>query len=171
MSTNHTPNYNLCQWEATDQVLRSDFNQDNDKIDAALAGKIGKPELICIMEQTDTFMNNALFNLSSINWGDWAFVFLVSEAKFTQHGSSSTYALSFINPNPRYRYSLSGGSNPLRFVLFYTGYDANRNIFAISDSGASFFDGTYNVIDKIQLSHNNAGIPDGTPKLHIYGMK
>ena len=38
MSTNHTPNYNLCQWEATDQVLRSDFNQDNAKIDAALAG-------------------------------------------------------------------------------------------------------------------------------------
>lgn len=37
MSTNHTENYNLCQWEATDQVLRSDFNQDNAKIDAALA--------------------------------------------------------------------------------------------------------------------------------------
>ena len=37
MSTNHTTNYNLCQWEATDQVLRTDFNEDNAKIDAALA--------------------------------------------------------------------------------------------------------------------------------------
>ena len=37
MSTNHTANYDLCQWEATDQVLRTDFNQDNAKIDAALA--------------------------------------------------------------------------------------------------------------------------------------
>ena len=36
MSTNHTTNYNLCQWEATDQVLRTDFNEDNAKIDAAL---------------------------------------------------------------------------------------------------------------------------------------
>ena len=36
MSTNHTANYDLCQWEATDQVLRTDFNQDNAKIDAAL---------------------------------------------------------------------------------------------------------------------------------------
>ena len=36
MSTNHTTNYDLCQWEATDQVLRTDFNQDNAKIDAAL---------------------------------------------------------------------------------------------------------------------------------------
>ena len=39
MSTNHTTNYDLCQWEATDQVLRTDFNQDNAKIDAALAAK------------------------------------------------------------------------------------------------------------------------------------
>ena len=37
MSTNHTPNFNLCQWEADDKVLRSDFNADNQKIDAALA--------------------------------------------------------------------------------------------------------------------------------------
>ena len=36
MSTNHTPNFNLCQWEANDKVLRSDFNADNQKIDAAL---------------------------------------------------------------------------------------------------------------------------------------
>ena len=36
MSTNHTTNYDLCQWEATDQVLRTDFNKDNAKIDAAL---------------------------------------------------------------------------------------------------------------------------------------
>lgn len=37
MSTNHTANYDLCQWEATDQVLHTDFNEDNAKIEAALA--------------------------------------------------------------------------------------------------------------------------------------
>ena len=36
MSTNHTTNYNLNQWEATDKVLRTDFNEDNAKIDGAL---------------------------------------------------------------------------------------------------------------------------------------
>ena len=40
MSTNHTPNFNLCQWEATDKVLRSDFNEDNQKIDAALKAAV-----------------------------------------------------------------------------------------------------------------------------------
>ena len=36
MATNHTTNYQLNQWEATDQVLRTEFNADNAKLDAAL---------------------------------------------------------------------------------------------------------------------------------------
>ena len=36
MATNQTTNYQLNQWEPTDQVLRTDFNADNAKIDAAL---------------------------------------------------------------------------------------------------------------------------------------
>ena len=35
---NRTANYNLCQFEAGDQVQRTDFNEDNAKIDAALSG-------------------------------------------------------------------------------------------------------------------------------------
>ena len=38
MATNHTTNYQLCQWEAADQVLRADFNEDKQKIDAAMKG-------------------------------------------------------------------------------------------------------------------------------------
>ena len=40
MAANQTTNYQLNQWEATDQVLRTDFNADNAKVDAALAGKV-----------------------------------------------------------------------------------------------------------------------------------
>ena len=36
MASNQTENYGLNQWEATDQVVRTDFNSDNLKIDAAL---------------------------------------------------------------------------------------------------------------------------------------
>ena len=39
MATNQTTNYQLNQWEPTDQVLRTDFNADNAKLDAALANK------------------------------------------------------------------------------------------------------------------------------------
>ena len=33
---NKTSNYQLCQWDGTDRILRTDFNEDNAKIDAAL---------------------------------------------------------------------------------------------------------------------------------------
>ncbi len=36
MPTNHTEHYSLSQWEAEDKVLRTDFNEDNAKIDRAL---------------------------------------------------------------------------------------------------------------------------------------
>ena len=46
MATNHTTNYQLNQWEATDKVLRTDFNADNERIDAALAGLDGRTEAL-----------------------------------------------------------------------------------------------------------------------------
>ena len=36
MPTNHTPNYQLSQWERDDRILMEDFNADNAKIDAAI---------------------------------------------------------------------------------------------------------------------------------------
>ena len=39
MASNYTEHYGLCQWEATDAVQRVEFNADNAKVDAALAGK------------------------------------------------------------------------------------------------------------------------------------
>ena len=38
MASGKTENYGLNQWEATDQVVRTDFNADNAKIDSALQG-------------------------------------------------------------------------------------------------------------------------------------
>lgn len=36
MASNYTEHYGLCQWEATDQVRREEFNEDNAKVDTAL---------------------------------------------------------------------------------------------------------------------------------------
>ena len=38
MASNHTEHFSLNQWQADDQVLRTDFNEDNAKIDSALKG-------------------------------------------------------------------------------------------------------------------------------------
>lgn len=37
MASNYTEKYKLCQWEETDAVLRTDFNEDNAKLETALA--------------------------------------------------------------------------------------------------------------------------------------
>ena len=39
MASNYTSSYKLNQWAASDRVLRTEFNADNAKIDAALTGK------------------------------------------------------------------------------------------------------------------------------------
>ena len=70
MSTNHTANYDLCQWEATDQVLHTDFNQDNAKLDAAIGflseitGKCGNCQFIpqLMWAQINTVRNTQIFS-------------------------------------------------------------------------------------------------------------
>ena len=42
MASNYTENYGLCQWEATDNFVRTEFNQDNARIDAALKAADGR---------------------------------------------------------------------------------------------------------------------------------
>ena len=51
MASNYTEHYDLCQWEATDQVQRTDFNADNAKVDAALAGKAEQAALSALTER------------------------------------------------------------------------------------------------------------------------
>lgn len=36
MASNYTSNYGLCQWDPEDKVVRTDFNADNARIDAAI---------------------------------------------------------------------------------------------------------------------------------------
>ncbi len=42
MASNYTSNYSLCQWAASDKVLRTEFNADNAKIDAAIKAVDGR---------------------------------------------------------------------------------------------------------------------------------
>lgn len=50
MASSQTANYKLNQWAASDQFLRTEFNADNSKIDAALKAlntlSVGKAELV-----------------------------------------------------------------------------------------------------------------------------
>ena len=47
MATNYTTNYDLCQWEPTDPVIRTDFNADNAKLEAALSSLEKRVSMLC----------------------------------------------------------------------------------------------------------------------------
>jgi len=54
MASNYTSNYGLCQWAASDKVLRTEFNADNAKIDAALAAKASASTVDALAAKVDT---------------------------------------------------------------------------------------------------------------------
>ena len=53
MSTNYTQNYHLSQWSRSDKVLMEEFNADNAKIDAALAGKAEAASVTALSRRVD----------------------------------------------------------------------------------------------------------------------
>lgn len=62
MASNYTEHYGLCQWEATDQVLREEFNEDNVKVDEALQAFLQK---VTAVETAAAGFGNCQIYLSS----------------------------------------------------------------------------------------------------------
>ena len=68
----HTTSHELSQWAETDRILREDFNSDNAKIEAALAGMLGRSQIIKSISLTvDTKVD---LDLSDIDWNQWSAV-------------------------------------------------------------------------------------------------
>jgi len=76
MPSNFTPNYQLNQWEPDDRVLRTDFNADNAKIDAALGAldQRGRMEIISDYRSHGTVTGGSGFAAPNIDWNDWEYV-------------------------------------------------------------------------------------------------
>ena len=71
MSTNHTTNYGLCQWLATDQVQRTDFNADNAKIDAALADLENNKAALTDLEPLESSIQQITADLTKLTFGTY----------------------------------------------------------------------------------------------------
>ena len=108
MASNQTSNYGLNQWEATDQVLRTDFNQDNAKLDAALKamadgaaaeaaartaadqeleGRIGLQSIKSVTLGADGTVLEV--DLSDIDWSQWKTVYICLDVQGNGYYCSS----------------------------------------------------------------------------------
>ena len=69
-----TTNYQLNQWEKTDRILMDDFNADNQKIEAALLGKV---PMTLLYDETLTDKNVRIdLDAAGQHWEKYAFVLL-----------------------------------------------------------------------------------------------
>lgn len=128
MATNQTTNYQLNQWEPTDQVLRTDFNADNAQIDAVLENKADTDEL--------EILSNAVNSLE----GKGALL----EAAIAQCGNCNIYTTSYVgtgvygNDEPN---SLTFPRTPLIVFIGDCGNDG-RFFYAIQGMTKTFTQAT-----------------------------
>ena len=162
MATNHTTHYDLNQWQATDQVLRTDFNADNVRLEAALAALEGS-KLGHIQTIRSTALESASYHidldLTGINWSKWAFV-----GSF--FGRNTTLASG--NNSPSLSCELAAGASnsvPFRlvppapfFVLFFPQHNSGSLVEGIyiskSGSGPFFLTCTYEELDTMTVRYN-----------------
>lgn len=81
MASNYTEHYGLCQWEATDQVLREEFNQDNAKV-----------------EETLETQANILTKLSEKNLALETAISNVGNCRIRVHTRTGTGKYDYLNP-------------------------------------------------------------------------
>lgn len=83
MASNYTEHFDLCQWEATDQVLREEFNQDHLKVDTAL----GDLKASVVQTAVGSYLGNGQYGSSNPNQLEFPFtpkvVILVADVKDT----------------------------------------------------------------------------------------
>ena len=126
MASQQTPNYRLSRWAGTDRILVEEFNDNWDKIDGAMLGKLGKVEKIGVVQ--NKISNNAAssIDLSNIDWGSYQAVILAApdyvdaayKFSFSAEGTSSTAAtappqraaLARSTPRPIFLYSCRWGT-------------------------------------------------------------
>lgn len=83
-----TTNYQLCQWEPSDRILRTDFNRDNEKIDTALAAAAGQSILRPIREIVTTESATSIrIQLDDIDWSQWQSIVVDAELLSNNKGT------------------------------------------------------------------------------------
>ena len=84
-----TANYDLCQWDPEDRILREDFNSDNEKIDEAIAGANNTEKLLDITTQEEAVQVE--LSLEQVEWEKYRDLLLYMETRGVQASGESGY--------------------------------------------------------------------------------
>jgi len=175
-----TTNYQLCQWEPSDRILRTDFNRDNEKIDTALAAAAGQSVLRPIREIITTESATSIqIQLDDIDWSQWQSI--VVDAYLTSNNKgpvridfnvSNEIGSAYSSVTPTEEGSQPGCS---RLVLFCNGGGSNWvNALSLNYQTAEFLNKshTFSYITYLKYggSVTTLTFPAGT-RFRIWGVK
>ncbi len=137
MASNHTPNFNLSQWEKTDKVQMEDFNADNAKIDAALACH-PSGELIASVTVEEELARLEL-DLTQVDWSRYMALALISDTKEYNgfsvtmgNGNRGTYITSQVQNTYFHDALVDVGYAAHVTVLIPVFYDGRHSVSALS---------------------------------------
>jgi len=172
MPSNYTPNYQLNQWNADDRVLRTDFNADNEKIDTALAGKIGRPELLWEYEQTEGSTRQINIDLTDIDWGHWTMVAVLLSPQWIGFGSNDSVTVSLSVGLVEFGAPGAGKMGP-RCAVFFPNHNRDNLVRMLTFPGGTMSESTDTFASLKYLHFDYSGqdsLRSGT-KVRIYGLR
>ena len=171
MATNHTTNYQLNQWEATDQVRRTDFNEDNAKIDAALEANAqaiaaeteARTQAVTALANRSRFTklgeiylasnsNPVESDLSTVNWSEWDRIHL--DMLISNTGSRLMYFNDVSDDSNRF-FSFGSGISKEFWqprLTFDVGFTGNRTVSINRSSLVGVPLLSYNQVKKILIT-------------------
>ena len=157
MATNHTEHYQLNQWEPGDKVLRTEFNEDNAKIDGALAAINRLQELDKVVMPTSG--NNFKLNLKGIDWTKWQYIGATIDIPGGKKGSDFPIYDCVINDNTVSGHCSAGSTlarfNPYALLLillpFHDPKRAVKGIYLGDPSGVGFGDCTFEELTNLSF--------------------
>lgn len=132
-----TEQYGLNQWELTDRIQMADFNADNAKIAAALAGKLGRIEKIFDSDPSSTTGGSTITAVS--NWDDWELYGSLFCADFSELTADDTFGLELVaypkDEGQDYVIPVQAPASVL--LLFFPQHDKNRTVRGVMLGGGT----------------------------------
>ena len=189
MASQQTPNYRLSRWAGTDRILVEEFNDNWDKIDAALKSNadgvaaetaareaadtaLGKKAGLQLIQTVNGTTGESCDFSVNIDWNQWAEVIFVVKPKFSAKTSydiffykeDSTGALTTTLAN-----SISGNCSFITYPLFDK--TTSLNGFFLDGNVFEAYGNTFQNLGYLSLSPNSDATAKTGSLLKIYGKK
>lgn len=177
----NTKNLGLKKWEGEDRILHTEFNDNWDKLDAAIAGRLGPAEIIKTIDIPQAIPCVDI-DMGDVDWDQWDMIVLSYENWL--NGGDEIYVLlsakdgkpvsNFGNNAPSHTGFLYIGESFPLFTFFFPLRDKTRKVVSLSVAGTAAT-GMANIpfsdIQAIQVGGaGNAKLLANT-KIHIWGIR